>query len=438
MNNDDTICAIGSAVGPSARMIVRLSGPAAREIALSVCPELPENACARRQRLHVADLEVGAWVYLFISPRSYTGENMVEFHLPGNVALVQLFIGHLRKQGARTAEPGEFTARAYFNGRLDLTEAEGVAAVISAHSERELQAARQLLAGELARRLKPMMDRLAEALALIEAEIDFADEPVTFIERTELLRRLDEIANELRDLLGNSRRFERLSHQPHIVLAGRPNAGKSTLLNWLAGRDRAIVSPRAGTTRDVLWTEVMLPGGVVRLVDVAGLEFDAPSANSVDEQMQEHARRAIAEADLVVHVQNVTDLRPLILLDRPIDLRVYTKADLLNEPADLGEDAILTSAKTSQGKENLIRSLDQLAFARQIGESRLALNQRHVQAIEQAMNHLDQAAGMAESSGIELLALELRAALDHLGRILGGISPDDLLGRIFSRFCIGK
>jgi tRNA modification GTPase len=219
------------------------------------------------------------------------------------------------------------------------------------------------------------------------------------------------------------------------VLVGRPNAGKSTLLNWLAGHDRAIVSPLAGTTRDVLWTEVMLPAGSIHLVDVAGLEMDESPESVVDAQMREHARRAIAEADLAVLVQEVGDPRPPIQVDRPFDLCVDTKADLLKAPAGSVGDAILISAKTGLGRDNLIGALNRLAFA---GEARLALNHRHVQSIVRAADHLQQAAEMAESESIELLALELRAALDHLGRILGVVSPDELLGEIFSRFCIGK
>ncbi|MCC6422144.1 MAG: tRNA modification GTPase [Phycisphaerales bacterium] len=438
MNNDDTIYAISSAAGASARMIVRLCGPGARAVATSVCPDLPDVAGAKRLWLRFADLEVRAWVYLFVSPRSYTGDDLVEFHLPGNVMLVQLLIGHLRRQDVRMAEPGEFTARAYFNGRMDLTEAEGVSAVISAHSERELNAARQLLAGELAARLRPMMDQLTEALALIEAEIDFVDEPVTFLARPDLRGRLESIRGDLQNLLVGSRRFERLSHQPRVVLVGRPNAGKSTLLNWLAGHDRAIVSPLAGTTRDVLWAEVMLPAGVIHLVDVAGLEVDEHAVGVVDAQMQDHARRAIAEADLAVLVREVNDSRPMITADRAFDLHVFTKADLLNGPGGFGEDAILVSAKTGMGREYLIQAINRLVFTRDSGEARLALNQRHVQAIELALDHVQQAASMAESAAIELLALELRTALNHLGGILGMVSPDDLLGEIFSRFCIGK
>jgi len=473
MTPADPICAISSAVGPAARMIVRLSGPAAHSLAASICPHLPAAASAHRHALHFANLTLCAWVYLFRAPRSYTGEDLVEFHLPGNPLLVRLLIQHLQTQGARLAEPGEFTARAYFNGRLDLTEAEGVAAVISAHGEQELQAARQLLAGELARRLRPLMDDLTQSLALLEAEIDFADEPVTFLPRPELRRRLDQLIENLHNLLSNSRRFERLSHEPRIVLVGRPNAGKSTLLNWLAGRDRAIVSPQAGTTRDVLWAEITLPSGAARLIDVAGLESEMKCENppsgmpltpspgvpgegknptspekisaskikipiSVAVQMQQHARQAIAQADLALLIHDSTDPLPPLPLDRPIDLHVYTKADLLAESPDLPAGALLTSAKTGQGKDHLIKTLNHLAFTRPAGEAHLALNHRHVQSIEQAIENLHQAAATAESASIELLALELRTALDHLGQILGIVSPDDLLGEIFSRFCIGK
>lgn len=440
MNSGDPICAISSAVGPAARMIIRLSGPAAHSIAATLCPDLPATASARRHSLHFSGLSLPVWVYTFSAPHSYTGEDLIEFHLPGNPLLLHLLLHQLQSQGARLAEAGEFTARAYFHGRLDLTEAEGVAAIIDAHSEQELQAARQLLAGELARRLRPLMDDLTQCLALIEAEIDFADEPVTFLPRPELRHKLDQLTRSLQDLLANSRRFERISHEPRIILAGRPNAGKSTLLNWLAGHDRAIVSPLAGTTRDVLWAEITLLNGTARLIDVAGLESTPQSGPSttIDSQMQHHARQAIAEADLVVLVHDPADALPPLTIDRPIDLQVFTKSDLLPHPPLLPANTILVSAKADVGKSQILAALNRLAFTQHSGEARLALNQRHVQAIHQALTHLQQAALTAESAGVELIALELRTALDHLGQILGVVSPDDLLGQIFSRFCIGK
>ncbi|MGB7160846.1 MAG: GTPase, partial [Tepidisphaeraceae bacterium] len=252
MTAADTIAAISSAVGPAARMIVRMSGDRASEIASSLSPvsrfgsESHSNvlknigmcrAPVSRQMISFAGLSLPVWLYAFHSPRSYTGENLVEFHLPGNPLLARMLLDECLHHGARLAEPGEFTARAYFNGRLDLAAAEGVAATIAAQNEAELQAARQLLAGELARRLRPTMDALAETLALVEAGIDFSDEDVSFIAPEELAARIDRADGALSDLVGSTARFERLAHEPQIVLVGRPNAGKSTLLNALAGRE---------------------------------------------------------------------------------------------------------------------------------------------------------------------------------------------------------
>lgn len=440
----DTICAISSSVGAAARMIVRLSGPDAIAIARGLAADPAEwPGGAFRARLSIAEMPVAAWVYVFRGPHSYTGEDIIELHLPGNPLLARMTLDALVAAKARPAEAGEFTARAYFNGRLDLTAAEGVAATVSANSEREMRAARQLLAGELARRLTPVMDQLAEALALVEVGIDFTDEDVTFIETGELLARIAQAESDLGQLVAESARFERLSHEPRVVLVGRPNAGKSTLLNALSRSARAIVSPVAGTTRDVLSAEVELPSGLVTMLDVAGLETRDPPTGAaysdarrqVEDQMQQRARAALASADLVVLVQEMDDIAPPVEIDRPVDLTVRTNADLHRSLAP--SDGIVVSAVTGVGLDDLRVQLDRLAFGDRGESAALALNTRHLQAIDEARAALDRARGAAEN-GAELAALELRDALDALGRILGSVTPDDLLGRIFSRFCIGK
>ena len=442
MNPADTVAAISSAVGPSARMIVRVSGPGAVGLAAGVAG-LPASdlqaGSALQAPLRFAGLSTPGWVYVFRGPRSYTGDDLVEFHLPGNPLLARLLLDHLRASGTRPAEPGEFTARAFFNGRLDLAEAEGVAATIAAGNEQELTAARQLMAGELARRLRPAMDLVAETLALVEVGIDFSDEDATFLSAEQVRARAAEADALLVKLLDESARFERLSHEPTAVLVGRPNAGKSTLLNALAGRQRAVTSPVAGTTRDALSAEVALPRGLIRVTDVAGLDDAGGEVRDpIERRMREQALRAVESADFVLLLQDVTDPRPPLAASRSPDLLVRTKSDLTggDTTTNLGAAQLAVSAATGLNMDRLRARLDELAFggAASTGPT-LALNARHVEAVREARESL---ARVAASASPELLALELREALDAMGRVLGAVTPDDLLGRVFARFCIGK
>jgi tRNA modification GTPase len=433
----DTIAAISSAVGPAARMIVRVSGPKAFQIVVKITGEEIASMSggeARRVVLQIMNLPVPAWVYLFRAPHSYSGEDLIEFHIPGNPLLARMLLDELMYLGARAAEPGEFTARAFFNGRLDLTAAEGVAATISAHSEQELSAARQLLAGELSCRLRPMMDELAEIMALVEVGIDFSEEDVTFISPDQVRERVGKVQSELSDLVAQSARFERVTHEPTFVLVGRPNAGKSTLLNALAGKARAVVSPIAGTTRDALSAHVELDRGVVRVIDVAGLE-DADASNDIARQMQQRARQILHEVDFVILVQEMSDPQPMELPRSP-DLVVRSKLDLAPQAKP---DQLAISAVTGLNIDLLRTKMSELAFGSPTpAAASLALNARHIQAIDEAISALRRIDAALDETGAEVVALELREALNSLGQILGQLTPDDLLGRIFGQFCIGK
>jgi tRNA modification GTPase len=446
---DDTIVAVSSASGPAARMIVRTSGPSAIVVAHQIAPGLSRfPGSAERTLLHFSGVACPGWIYLFTGPRSYTGDDLVEYHLPGNPVLAGLLMRHLREAGLRPAEPGEFTARAYLNGRMNLTAAEGVAATIAAGSEQELAAARRLMGGELARRLAPAMELLADTLALLEIGIDFSDEDVAVLPAPELRTRVETCAGLLRSLLDGSSRFEQLAHEPSFVLVGWPNAGKSTLLNALAGWERAVASPTAGTTRDVLSAEVILPRGRVRVIDVAGLDpaTDDESSQprtpltSVHSRMQARAMQAIDAADFVVLVQEAGTGADASISPRRPDLIVLSKTDLTNHlPADSTRLArrIPVSAVIGDGMAELRDAMDTLAFGRAGTETRLALNGRHVSAVERAITSLGRAAA-APGGEVELCAADLRDALQALGEVLGHVSPDELLGRIFSQFCIGK
>ena len=428
----DTICAVSSAVGAGARMVVRVSGGEAVKLARGTGASVERGA--RRETIRFAGIEVPAWVYVFRGPASYTGEDLVEFHVPGNVVLVRMLMEYLQQCGARPAEAGEFTARAYFNGRMDLTEAEGVAAAVAATGEQELTAARQLMAGELAKRLRPAMERLADTLALVEAGIDFSDEDVSFIDAAEVTRRCGEVGGMLARLVAESARFERLAHEPVFVLVGRPNAGKSTLLNALAGGRRAVVSEAAGTTRDALSAEVPLARGLVRVVDVAGLE-EEPGAGEIERQMRRRALEALEAADVVVRVRDATDTRPALELPRAAHLNVRSKADLAGD--EIESSAVSVSARNGAGMERLREKMGEIAFGERGVGATLALNARHLRAIDEARSALGRAADGA-AAGAEVAALGLREALDALGSVLGRVTPDDVLGRVFATFCIGK
>jgi tRNA modification GTPase len=495
MHMTDTIAAISTTVAPAARIIVRMSGPQSHSIASAISifkSEIPgSSSVAARTELSFNNLNFPAWVYSFRGPHSYTGEDSIEFHLPGSPVLAKMLVDELYRSGIRPAEPGEFTARAFFNGKIGLTEAEGVAATIAAGNEAELAAARQLLAGELARRLWSITESLAQTLALIEVGIDFSEEDVTFLAAEEVAERIQDADAALDDLLNASGRFEQLTHEPRIVFAGRPNAGKSSLINALTKQQRAIVSDVAGTTRDVLSAPLNLPRGRVLVADVAGLDSEPERAAPISSEeggckkgvitdlpkgvinfeeraenqmtkdslqkisdnpfygaagnpqdqincsMQHHAQHAIEAADHVVLVRDCTDDRPPLEFSRVPSLNVLTKSDLVND-ARHEYPGLKVSAKTGAGLDTLRDALDQLAFGSNQTGTTLALNRRHLLAIETAREALSRAAAQVIAGFSELVAMDLRDVLDALGSVVGEVTPDDVLGRVFTAFCIGK
>lgn len=431
MPTGDTITALASPPGRSARALIRISGPDTFKLLARLRGDPPvtgpTSASFRlTETLSLPILLIGAR-----APRSYTGEDAAEILLPGNPALVDRVLARLTSvSGVRLATPGEFTARAYLNGKLSLDQAEGVAATIAAQNENQLAAARELLSGSAGRRYRAWAEEAATLLALVEAGIDFSDqEDVVAIAPAELTSRLQALIEAIESHVGRRAGAESRSALPLVVLVGEPNAGKSTLFNALLKRTRSVVSPRAGTTRDVIEEELDLsrdlPGaGTVTLADMAGLET---SVCGIGAMAREHALRAIATADVVLHC-DPTGLFPA-LTTKTVVIRVRTKAD---QPGRGGD--IPVCALDGWNLPVLRRTIADAACAGTV-EAGAAVLPRHARALSEAADCL----GDAMTAGSpELVAGSLRSALDALGEITGRISPDEVIGRIFSTFCIGK
>ncbi|GAB3738402.1 tRNA uridine-5-carboxymethylaminomethyl(34) synthesis GTPase MnmE [Silanimonas algicola] len=462
MTERDTIVAAATANGPAGIGIVRLSGPRAKAIAQALCAtDRPLVARqARYARFRDADGEVidDGLVIAFDAPRSFTGEDVVELQGHGNPRLLAQLVARCLALGARTARPGEFSERAFLEGKLDLAQAEAVADLIAASSDAALRAARRSLDGVFSARV----DELVEALTLlrvhVEAAIDFPEEEIDFLAAPELAARLARVEALHAALHRDAARGVRLVDGLHVVIVGAPNAGKSALMNALAGAERAIVTPIAGTTRDVLREVVRIDGVELTLVDTAGLR---ETRDIVEAEGIRRARAEVAKADLVLAVLDDRDadaamarLRdelavPTTTLDRhpasrPAILWLHTHADLtrvadreehrddgrhlwIDTPRGVGLDRLRTALRDAAGTGGAAEALG--AFSARA---------RHVDAIVRAGVHLADAAAQLRVRQGELAAEDLRMAQDALGEITGRISSDALLGRIFSSFCIGK
>ena len=439
MNSGDTIFALASGFGRAGIAVVRMSGPACRsalhDLLAGRIPE-PRRASLRRLR-HPATGEVldQALVLWLPGPGSFTGEDQAELHIHGGAAVRTAVIQALAGlPGLRAADPGEFTRRAFLSGRMDLSAVEGLADLIDAETEAQRRQALRQLEGALSGKVTEWRDRLADALALAEAGLDFTDEAdVSATASSEALAISHTVSGEVEAELARASRGERLREGFVVVIAGPPNAGKSTLLNALARRDVAIVSPHAGTTRDAIEVRCDLGGLPVTFVDTAGLR---QAADPVEREGIARTRQRAREADLVLWLAAPdTGLGPAETFDAPT-LTVATKRDL----ASGGPEAHLSvSARTGEGLDRLVDEVRRAAEAGLNGAGDAVITrERHRRALEDVASALSRAQEAHRAGHDELAAEDLRLALRALGRVTGQVDVEEILDRIFGQFCIGK
>ena len=456
-NVNETIVAVSSPTS-SRRVIVRITG----NDMYGVCRNLfnIETPFHAQRRIHTGkihidnELKVDALLYFFPSPNSYTGDDVVEIHFYSNPALTKSLLDKLLQQGLRIAEPGEFTARAYLNGKMDLAQAEAVNEIIVGSNEFQLFAAEKLLSGCLSKTINEIRSSIMNCLSLIEAGLDFSGEDIEFITLEKAIEKLTFIKGQLEGLLAGGIQDESIIDLPSVGIAGAPNAGKSTLVNKLLGSERSIVSEKSKTTRDVLTGLMSLEHCRCVLFDCAGL-ISEPD-NILDELAQESAVEALRNSTIVIFCVDISkkemwseDLTIRGLIKPKILIPVATKCDLLEGkelPEQLEElkESLATeflpiSAKTGQGIDTLLETIDShLISQTKHSESGIALTLRHKQAVTEAITNLSESINELKAGNEEITAMMLRAAYKAISEIEQQHIDDQILEQIFSRFCIGK
>lgn len=446
----DTIAALATPAGTSAIAVVRISGMDTSAIALALCGQPPAPRVALHLDYRGVDgrLIDDVLVTFFKGPQSYTGEDSLEVSTHGNPFIAQKVLEDLLARGCRPAEPGEFTQRAFLNGRMDLSQAEAVMDLIHARSERALAAANAQLRGALGRRMEELIATLLNTLARIEAYIDFPDEDLPPEDRALVIQQCGHISLSINNLIATSRYGEMLRDGVKTVIVGAPNAGKSSLLNTLVGRDRALVSPEPGTTRDFIEERIVVGPHCLRLIDTAGLN---PSPAPLERLGMQKTLERAEEADLFLVVldasQSAAPALPSDLLSRlsaSKTLVVLNKSDLPSAltpmPVLAGLPTIHVSALTGTGVEELRATIAAKADAFSGGAADgVAINARHAHALSQARNGLREALSKLQSNGpVELVASDLRSVLAAFGEITGRIDNERMLDQLFATFCIGK
>ncbi len=445
-NFTDTIAAIATANGAGGIGVVRVSGPLSQQIATEIlghCPAPRHAAYLDFKQANGELIDRGIAIF-YPNPHSYTGEDVLELQAHGGTALMQILLARCIALGARQAEPGEFTRRAYLNDKMDLAQAEAVADVINAATVEAAQSAVRSLSGAFSQRINILLTKLIDLRMYVEACLDFPEEEIDFITQGRVGEKLSTIITELSTVFANAKQGSLLREGINVVLVGQPNVGKSSLMNQLAGEEVAIVTSIAGTTRDTIKNAIQINGVPLHIIDTAGLrETDDEVEKFGIARTWASLQTAHIALLLVDAAHGITETEKSILDRLPQGIAkiwVHNKIDVTQEPAIVEEKNqathIYLSAKTGTGIDLLKAELLKLAGYQNHSEGVFMARARHLQALNEVDAHLQLAASQIDSA--ELVAEELRLAQESLSSITGEFTPDDLLGEIFSKFCIGK
>jgi len=445
----DTIAALATPTGTSAIAVVRASGPQVSALTQTIFSELPLPRTARHADYRDAGGQLVDDVLFtyFAGPNSFTGEDSLEISSHGNPFIAQKILEDLFARGCKPAEAGEFSKRAFLNGRMDLSQAEAIMDLIHARSDRALAVANQQLRGSLERKMKALISILIGILAHVEAYIDFPDEDLPTEDRQNILNQLDQLLGGTRQLLATSHYGELLREGIMTIIVGEPNAGKSSLLNRLVGRERALVSPEPGTTRDYIEERIIVGSHWLRLIDTAGLN---PAPGLLEKQGIDKALEQADRADLFLWV--IDSNRPIPILPSKLGSRmtventivVYNKSDIRSLPDLIENDSfpsVRISALRGTGLDDLRDAITKLAesFQTKTGEDLITINARHAVCLKEAVNSLESAGSkLRDGEHSELVASDLRECLESFGQISGKIDNERMLDQLFATFCIGK
>lgn len=451
LKQKETITALATPPGRGSVGIVRLSGKEAYHIGCTITKTELKNRHAHYLNFYHQNgqiIDQGIAIY-FKGPHSFTGEDVIEFQGHGGPVVMDLLIKETLKYGARLAKPGEFSERAFLNEKLDLAQAEAISDLIEATSEQAAKSAMRSLQGVFSQKINQFVDDLIHVRTYVESAIDFPDEEIDFLSDGHIESLLKKLQTNLEQTLQSSYQGAILREGMTVVIAGKPNAGKSSLLNALSGKESAIVTDIAGTTRDVLKEHIHINGLPLHIIDTAGLR---DSDDIVEKEGIRRALNAIKEADCILLVNDINDVASPALITEIIDttaqmilpsniptLSVYNKIDLLADPPKNIDDVFYISAKTGYGIDALKDKLLTMIGYEATNESLFTARRRHIEALEAAKAHLDRSlTQLLDYHSGELVAEELKLGQNALSSITGAFSADDLLGEIFSSFCIGK